>query len=149
MNSMNPVRIINDERLLQTIDNTFSEKMETEETAVAQVTTAPFFYIRESNYYYKILLEHILYLKAVENYTQIVTSERTHTVLIRLGVFEKQLPPSVFMRANRSYIVNTAKITAINKTEIIIDNHQITLTRTYWEAIFNDFINHHLIRKEL
>ncbi|MBL7815750.1 MAG: LytTR family transcriptional regulator [Saprospiraceae bacterium] len=147
MHSANPNPTVIDEQSLQTIDNACSE-MDIKEFEAVQILHASFFYIRESNYYYKIMLEHILYFKAVENYTQIVTTERTYTVLIRLIVFEKQLPPSVFMRANRSYIVNKTKISAINKTEIIIDNHQIALTRTYWEAIFNDFINQHLIRKE-
>ncbi len=38
------------------------------------------------------------------------------------------------------------KIESINKTEIIIGDQQIDLTRTYAEAIFNNLINKHLIQ---
>lgn len=107
-----------------------------------------FFFFKENSHFIKIEMDKILYLKAMENYTQIITEERSYTVLGRLATIEKQLPPSVFSRTNRSCLVNMSKITAINKAEILIDTHSINLTRAFAEAIFNSYINVHLIGKE-
>lgn len=128
------------ERFLQAIEKVCQKKWQ------MNGAERPFFYVKDNSHFVKIERDTILYLKAMENYTQIVTPQRTHTVLMRLATLEKQLPPSVFLRANRSYIVNASKIEAISKIEIIISEHQIPLTRTYSEAIFDKFINAHLIK---
>jgi DNA-binding LytR/AlgR family response regulator len=107
-----------------------------------------FIFVKDNSHFVKIWVKEILYIKAIENYTQIITTERTHTVLMRLMTVEKQLPPSVFVRANRSYIVNIAQIDAISKTEIIINNHKIVLTRTYSDFIFESYIKRYMIYKE-
>jgi two-component system, LytTR family, response regulator len=107
-----------------------------------------FFFFKKNSHFIKIEMDKILYLKAMENYTQIVTAERNYTILGRLATIEKQLPPSLFLRTNRSCLVNMSKITAINKAEILIYTHSINLTRAFAEAIFNSYINVHLIGKE-
>ena len=51
-------------------------------------------------------VKDIAFFKADGNYSQIVTFHTTDTVLNGLGALEKMLSPEVFVRADRSTLVN-------------------------------------------
>ncbi len=106
-----------------------------------------FFFIRENNQYVKIETDNILYLSSLQNYTQIVTSEQTHTTLMTLTELEEHIPPSVFLRVHRSFIVNTLKINSVNRTEIIINDHVIPIARNLATDIINSLVKSHLVTK--
>jgi two-component system, LytTR family, response regulator len=106
-----------------------------------------YFFIRENNSFVKIEMEKILYLKSLENYTQIITLDHVYTTLIPLSDIKGQLPDPLFKRVHRSYVVNISKITSVNKTEIRINHHEIPLTRSYVDALFDTLVNTHLITK--
>lgn len=52
----------------------------------------------------------IAYFKADGNYTQMVMFPRTETILIGIGKLEKMLNPQIFVRADRSTLVNIHNI---------------------------------------
>ena len=51
-------------------------------------------------------MKDIAYFKGDGNYSQIVTFHDKDTVLLGLGALEKMLSPEVFVRADRSTLVN-------------------------------------------
>ena len=55
-------------------------------------------------------VKDIAYFKGDGNYSQIVTFHHTDTVLMGLGALEKTLSPEVFVRADRSTLVNVHHI---------------------------------------
>lgn len=57
--------------------------------------------------------KEIAYFKADGNYSQIVAFHTSDTVLISLGALEKMLNPEVFVRADRSTLVNIHHISAL------------------------------------
>ncbi|MBR1787973.1 MAG: LytTR family transcriptional regulator DNA-binding domain-containing protein [Bacteroidaceae bacterium] len=57
--------------------------------------------------------KEIAYFKADGNYSQIVAFHTSDTVLISLGALEKMLSPDVFVRADRSTLVNIHHISAL------------------------------------
>jgi DNA-binding LytR/AlgR family response regulator len=104
------------------------------------VAEKPFFFIRENSLFVKVETEAILFLRSMENYTQIITPDRTYTTLVSLSTIEESLPASLFQRVHRSYIVNLTKIKSINKTELFIDAYEIPITRSYAETILETLV---------
>ena len=56
----------------------------------------------------------IAYFKADGNYCQMVAFQRTDTILTGLGKLEKTLSPQIFVRADRSTLVNIHNISHLN-----------------------------------
>ena len=58
-----------------------------------------------------IELDHILFLKANSNYTEIHASDgRVYTAIRHLKYFEATIPSSAFIRIHHSYVVNMKHI---------------------------------------
>jgi DNA-binding LytR/AlgR family response regulator len=106
-----------------------------------------YFFIRENNNYVKIETDKVLYLKSMENYTQIITADQSFTTLMPISDVQKQLPPDRFLRVHRSYVVNLSKITVVNRTEVFINEHEIPLTRSIGDSIFDTLVKAHLVSK--
>jgi len=58
-------------------------------------------------------VKDIAYFKGDGNYSQIVTFHGRNTVLLSLGTLEKMLSPDVFIRADRSTLVNIHHIASL------------------------------------
>ena len=58
-------------------------------------------------------LKDIAYFKGDGNYSLMTSFHSSATVLISLGALEKELNPAVFVRANRSTIVNIQLISSL------------------------------------
>ena len=64
-----------------------------------------------------ILVPDILYLEAADDYVKIHTTEGSFLKNKTMGFFESALPPSLFVRTHRSFIVNIQGITRIDPYE--------------------------------
>jgi DNA-binding LytR/AlgR family response regulator len=106
-----------------------------------------YFFIRENYNFVKIEIDKVLYLKSLENYTQIVTLDHVYTTLVPLTTLKEKLPDALFMRVHKSYIVNISKITSFNKSEIFIKDYEIPLTRSFADGLFDTLVKTHLISK--
>ena len=56
----------------------------------------------------------IAYFKAERNYTQMVMFQNSDVIFMGLGAVERQLDPKIFMRADRSTIVNIHNISMLD-----------------------------------
>ena len=106
-----------------------------------------FFFIRENSSFVKIDVANILFLKSLENYIQIITPTRIYTTLMPLSAAENSLPKAQFLRVHRSFLVNILKVTVVNKTELLIDAHEIPIGRAYADVVFNSLVKGHLMAK--
>jgi DNA-binding LytR/AlgR family response regulator len=130
-------------RFMQAIEKVLTHKS-AENEAVLDET---FFFIRENNSFVKVEIADILFLKSLENYTQIITPSRTYTTLIPLSSAEDKLPKTSFLRVHRSFLVNKSKITVVNKSELFILMHEIPIGRAYADVVFNSLVKDNLIAK--
>jgi two-component system, LytTR family, response regulator len=106
-----------------------------------------FFFIRENNHFVKIETNKVLYLKALENYTQIITLDQCYTTLLTLSNVEEQLPKTQFQRVHRSYIVNLLQVSSVNTTDIFINDIQIPLSHKFSEKVIDKLVKGHLLTK--
>lgn len=84
-----------------------------------------------------IAIENILYIKALQNYIQIITTSETHTTYLTLKEIEKALENHQFIRVNKSNIVAKAAIKKVDGNIIrLVNNEMIQIGEGYKEAFF-------------
>jgi DNA-binding LytR/AlgR family response regulator len=97
-------------------------------------------FLKKGNHFCRVAFEDILYMQAENNYTFIHTKKGRYIFSTIIKEFEKKLPPSVFLRVHRSYIVNLNNVTGFEGLTLYIDKIQIPMNKTsrdYIHKIFN------------
>lgn len=72
----------------------------------------------------------INYIESLGDYVKINCIEKTFITKEKISKLEKRLP-SIFIRAHRSYIVNTSMVESFNKAKIGIQGTDIPISRKY------------------
>lgn len=93
-----------------------------------------------------IELDKIIYIESRSEYVRIFTETRKPIMTLgSLKSFEEKLPPEMFMRIHRSYIINLEKIVSVERKYIVIgDNFSIAIGEIY-EKNFRDYLNQNLL----
>jgi DNA-binding LytR/AlgR family response regulator len=68
--------------------------------------------------------------------------------LVNLKNLEEQLPPGLFVRTHRSYLVNASRIDTVSNQEIRVGGHALPLGQTYREKVTERIVNKALIRRQ-
>ena len=109
-------------------------------------TTANHLFVKSDYKLIRIELADIKYIESQHEYIKIhlINSNPVMTQLT-LKSIEEQLPPDRFMRVHRSYVVNLAKITVIERNRIVFDgNIYIPVSEQYKEK-FQEYINRNFV----
>ncbi|MCF0064450.1 LytTR family DNA-binding domain-containing protein [Dyadobacter chenwenxiniae] len=93
-----------------------------------------YIFIKAGDKIYKILHDELLYAEANGNYTKIVTSQKTLLPAMTFSGFEELLPPTLFLRIHRSFIINKAKISHIEGNRVFINGAEIPIGQNYREG---------------
>ncbi len=98
----------------------------------------------------KLSYKEVIYLKSMENYVQVHTiSGLVHTVVAALRNFEEQLPPSVFSRIHRSFLINNRYVHTISReTLTLVGDITIPISSQYREKIHRDIVERKMIRRD-
>ncbi len=110
--------------------------------APAPAPEAEKFIIVKSEYkLIQIPVDDILYIEGLKDYVRIYTASRERPVMTLLSMksIESKLPEPPFMRVHRSFIVNTSRISTIERNRIVFGNSYVPVSDSYRQA-FNDFI---------
>lgn len=80
---------------------------------------------------YKLLIQDILYLEAMKDYTRIVTTQTQYLVLTTLTGMLDQLPVEKFTRIHRSFIVNKDRIDAVRNGKVTLMTYELPVGKVY------------------
>jgi DNA-binding LytR/AlgR family response regulator len=106
------------------------------------------FFIRTDAQFVRLHYREVLYIEALKDFTKINTSDgRTHVTLVNLKNLEEQLPPGLFVRTHRSYLVNAGHIETVSNLEVKVGGHALPLGQTYRERVTERIVNRSLIRR--
>lgn len=78
--------------------------------------------------YHIVKTDQIIRLEADGNYTRIIEEDKEHFSSTRLGVFEKKLVGSKFVRCHKSHLINLSKIKKVGKGNggyIVMNNEDV------------------------
>jgi DNA-binding LytR/AlgR family response regulator len=88
----------------------------------------------------KIAYDNIRYIEASRDYVKIQTSDHQFLVHLTMKSLEEQLPPTLFVRIHKSYIVSLSQVKMIKADSIIIGNDQsLPLSTHYKENLVKIF----------
>jgi two-component system LytT family response regulator len=90
-----------------------------------------YLFIKFDGKIYKILHDDLLYAEANGNYTKIVTMQNLITPSMAFSTFTELLPPKVFIRIHRSFVVNKARITHIEGNRVFMDTIELPIGSNY------------------
>lgn len=79
----------------------------------------------------KVALSDILYIESIKDYIKVVTSTSTVITKQSISSVEEMLPPEMFTRIHRSYIVALNKIESYNNELVWIANQELPISRMY------------------
>ncbi|MCA8829320.1 LytR/AlgR family response regulator transcription factor [Hymenobacter pini] len=107
------------------------------------------FFIRTDAQFVRLHYREVLYIEALKDFTKINTADgRTHLTLVNLKNLEEQLPPGMFVRTHRSYLVNASRIDSVSNLEVKVGGFALPLGQTYRERVTERIVNRSLIRRQ-
>ena len=97
-------------------------------------------FIKADRKYFKIYFKDILYIEGLKDYVVIYTGDNKIITSMNVKTIAAQLPPAIFARVSKSYIVNTLHISSFDNELIYINTHEIPLGQTFKD----DFLKQHI-----
>lgn len=86
----------------------------------------------------KIEYKDVVYIQSLKNYIIIHCSNGKYITYLTMKEMEESLPPGIFMRVHKSFIINLNKMVAIDGNAITLqDKAEVILGVSYKEAFFN------------
>jgi DNA-binding LytR/AlgR family response regulator len=96
-------------------------------------------FIRKDTHFERVYFEDILYLESETGYTTIHTRKKNYLYSSALKSFEEKLPPSIFKRVHRSFVININNVTGFGGNSIYIDDTTIPVSKNVRDEIFKLF----------
>jgi DNA-binding LytR/AlgR family response regulator len=94
-----------------------------------------YLFVRADRKMQKLMYDDILYVEGLKDYVKIITEDRMVITKQTIGNLDKQLPPGMFLRCHRSYIVNLTRVTAYTSYDIEIGRAEIPIGGNYREVV--------------
>lgn len=91
--------------------------------------------IKDGHNQVKLAQEDIIYLEAMQDYTKIVTENKSYLTLTTLTGFLEKISTRKFIRVHRSYAVAVKKIKELHSTKLLCGTIEIPIGKTYRTAI--------------
>mgnify|MGYP000963619932 FL=1 len=107
-----------------------------------EATDTQYISIRANRRNYRIPHSDILYIEALKDYMIIHTFTDRYITWINLKNIHSQLPASVFVRVNKSYVVNLQHITSYTHQFVYIGETEIPIGRAY--EVIGKLTNEHI-----
>ncbi|MDF7816629.1 LytTR family DNA-binding domain-containing protein [Runella sp. MFBS21] len=118
------------------------------DTAIELASVEPYFFVRENLNYIQIRYRDVLYMKAQENFVQIVTKNEVYLPILTISSLAEKLKHDVFLRVHRSYLVHRDAIARIGKNDIqLVNGEQIPIGDLYRNKINQKHIQMHTISR--
>ena len=119
------------ERFQQAVNKAIELHQYRNQNKQIKITEEKFVFVRANQMMQKIFLDAILYIEALKDYIQIITTDKKIIVQDTMKSMEDQLPNELFRRVHKSFIINKNKITSYNSQSIFINEHEIPIGRVY------------------
>lgn len=106
-----------------------------------------FVFIKADRKYFKIFFKDMLYIEGLKDYVIIYTQDNKIITSMNIKTIAAQLPPAIFARVSKSYIVNTLHISSFDTELIYINNNEIPLGQAFKDDFLKQYIDGKIVRK--
>ncbi|CAM3980619.1 two component transcriptional regulator, LytTR family [Pedobacter westerhofensis] len=113
-----------------------------------QSTNASYIYLKElaTSRLFKIELDDIFYIESNNNNVTFNLDREAHVVQVPLKKIISQLPPDLFLRIHKSFIVNHTKIIHIDGNMVVLKNKTVLLLGSTYKESFYDHIKTNIVK---
>lgn len=118
----------------------YSSLLMQEEKENIEPAADDYFFVKSDRKYFKVNFEDILFVEGLKDYVILQLEEQRIITRMNLKAMNELLPKSLFLRVNKSYIVNTAHIEAFDNNDIFIKTHEIAIGSSYRDSFFEEFV---------
>lgn len=105
------------------------------------------FFIKADNQLVRIAFDELLFVEALQNYVCIHTVSKKYISYLTMRSVEEYLPSAQFIKTHKSFIVNAAKIDAIEGNEIRIGTHRIPISRNEKEEVMDQLLKNKFLKR--
>jgi DNA-binding LytR/AlgR family response regulator len=107
-----------------------------------------FMFIKADRKFFKIHFKDITYIEGLKDYVIIHTTTQKVVTAMNLKTIFEQLPPKIFARISKSYIVNTASILSFDTFHVYLQNNlELPLGMTFKDDFFKDYVHGKVVSK--
>jgi two-component system, LytTR family, response regulator len=99
------------------------------------VRDADHLFIKTNASLIKLSIKEILWIEALGDYIKVHTADKSLTIHSTMKGIEKKLPPDIFIRVHRSFIVSIFSINSIDDATIVTDKKLIPVGAMYKENL--------------
>ena len=94
-----------------------------------------YFFVKCDQKLQKINMQEVVYVEAMSNYVVIHTNRKKFVAYITFKGVEEKLPPDLFVRIHKSYLVSLNAIQTIDPNEVQLENKSLPLSKTYRDEV--------------
>ncbi len=123
-------------------------KLHQKEDHTVEQIADEFIYIKSDRKYVRIFFKDIIYIKGLKDYVMIHAGKEKIMTAMNIRTIFSQLPPSIFARVSKSYLININYIDNIQTDLIKLGEFEIPLGKTYKEDFINNYIKKNLIQRK-
>jgi DNA-binding LytR/AlgR family response regulator len=106
-----------------------------------------FIFIKADRKFFKIYFKDINYIEGLKDYVIIHTAERKVITAMNLKTIFDQLPPTIFARISKSYIVNTTHIISFDPFSVYLKNAELPIGNTFKDEFFRDYVEAKIVKR--
>ncbi len=110
-----------------------------QQSAIAKVTQ-DYIFVKADRRYFRILFRDILFIEGLKDYVVIQTDAHKVITNTTMKAIQERLPQELFLRTNKSYIVNLEKIDSFDVNDIYIGTHELAIGSRYRDAFIEKFV---------
>lgn len=102
-------------------------------------------FVKSDRKYFKVNLKDILFIEGLKDYVIIQLDGQRIITRMNVKTIHDLLPKSIFLRINRSYIVNRNHIESFDNNDVFIKQHEIAIGNSYRDAFFEELLTNRSI----
>lgn len=104
-------------------------------------------YVRQGDTFVKIDWTEILFVESMQNYLKLHFKNKMLIIYQTMVSLEEMLPKDSFFRIHKSYLVNIAHIELISANKLMIEGHELPISRHRKEELLDNVVYKKLISK--
>jgi len=99
--------------------------------------TLSYFFINADYSLVKVVFSDIMWIEGLKDYLKIHLKSTSRPLVVRMTMkaIEEELPPSMFVRVQKSFIVSKEFVTSVRKNSVFINDIEIPVGDNYKDAL--------------
>lgn len=99
-----------------------------------------YIFVKSDRKFFKINLNDILFIEGLKDYVIIQMGDQRIITRMTIKSIHELLPQHIFIRINRSYIVNKHQIDSFDNNDVFMKKHEIAIGTSYRDSFFEEMM---------